>query len=92
LAEIEGWILYISYLLAFVEKWNLSRKLWENEFMIAIDFIYNSLSDLCDELREREHFFEGDAFVEPFAFYRVRITCLIALMSIYALWNLNKKL
>ena len=91
-AEIEAWILYLSYLLAFVERWNLPAEILKKEFGIVIDFIYNSLTELCDELRKREHFVEGDPFTEPFNFYRVRLTCLIALMSIYALWRQNKKI
>lgn len=89
-AEIEAWTLYISYVLALVERWNLPTKLWRNEFDIAKRSIYNSLGNLCDELKERKHLVEGDPFVEQ-PFYRVRITWLVSLMSVYALWRRYEK-
>ncbi|MEW6095400.1 MAG: hypothetical protein AB1567_02580 [bacterium] len=89
-AEIEAWILYISYMLALVERWKLPFKFWKNEFEIATKSIYNSLGNLCDELKEQTHFVEGDPLVDQ-PFYRVRLTWLIALMSIYALWRHNEK-
>jgi hypothetical protein len=89
-AEIEAWVMYISYLLAFAERWNLQSKTYEKEFNIAQDSIYNSLSNLCDEIKDREHFVEGDPFTDPY-FYRIRLTWLVALMSIYALWRMWKR-
>lgn len=85
-AEIEGWTLYIAYVLAIAEKWGLSVKTYKNELKIATDSIYNSLANLCDEIKEREELIEGDFLADPYI-YRVRITWLLGLMGIYALWR-----
>ena len=88
-AEIEGWVLYISYVLALAERWELSTKVYEGEFAIATQSIYNSLANLCDEIKEREHLVEGDLLADSYI-YNVRVTWLLGLMSIYALWRGNK--
>ena len=85
-AEIEGWTLYIAYVLAIAEKWGLSVKTYKNELKIAKDSIYNSLANLCDEIKEREELIEGDFLADPYI-YRIRITWLLGLMGIYALWR-----
>ena len=86
-AEIEAWMLYIAYVLAVAEKWDLPSKANINEFEIATQTIYNSLANLCDEIREREHLIEGDPLADSYV-YRVRLTWLLGLMSTYALWRL----
>ena len=85
-AEIEAWSIYIAYILALAEKWNLPIKIYKDGFEIAEQSIYNSLSNLCDEIKERDHLIEGDLFSDSYV-YRVRITWLIGLMSVYALWR-----
>ena len=86
LAEIEAWVLYISYVFALVEGRELSDRAYKNEFEIATQSIYNSLANLCDEIREREHLVEGDPLTDSYI-YSIRMTCLMGLMSIYALWR-----
>jgi hypothetical protein len=88
-AEIEAWTMYVSYLLGLVERWNLPFELWRNEFEIATKSIYNSLSNLCEELRKRKHLVEGHPYADAFV-YSVRLTWLIGFMSIYALWRRNE--
>ena len=88
-AEIEGWVLYISYVLALAERWGLSNKVYESEFEIATQSIYNSLANLCDEIKERKEFIEGDPLTDSYI-YDVRMTWLLGLMSIYALWRASK--
>ena len=86
-AEIEAWTLYIAYVLAVAERWGLPAKTYKNELKIAKDSIYNSLATLCDEIKERgDHLIEGDPFTDSYV-YRVRMTWLLGLMSIYALWR-----
>ena len=85
-AEIEAWMLYISYVLALAERWELSTKVYEGEFAIATQSIYNSLANLCDEIKEREYLIEGDPLADSYI-YDVRVTWLLGLMSIYALWR-----
>lgn len=89
-AEIEAWMLYIAYVLAVAERWRLPGKAYKNELKIAKDSIYNSLANLCDEIRERDDLVEGDAFADSYV-YRVRVTWLLGLMGIYALWRLRKE-
>ena len=86
LAEIEAWVLYIAYVFALVEKQDLSKEAYKNEFEIATQSIYNSLENLCNEIREKKYLVEGDALTDRYV-YRVRITWLLALMSVYALWR-----
>lgn len=85
-AEIEAWTLYIAYVLALAERWKLSFKKYEDSFEIAKESIYNSLANLCDEIKRRKHLIEGNPLTDPYI-YSVRVTWLLALMSIYALWR-----
>ena len=85
-AEIEAWILYIAYVFAFVEKRDLTNKTYKNAIEIAEQAIYDTLSNLCVEIKEREHLNEGDPLVDSYV-YRVRVTLLLGLMSIYSLWR-----
>ena len=88
-AEIEAWVLYISYVLALAERWELSDTIYKDEFEIATQSIYNSLANLCDEMKEREYLIEGNSLADSYI-YRVRVTWLLGLMSIYALWRGSK--
>ena len=85
-AEIEAWTLYIAYVFALVERWELPIKTYRNEFEIATQSIYDSLANLCDEVKERDDLVERDLFADSYV-YRVRMTWLLGLMSIYALWR-----
>jgi hypothetical protein len=86
-AEIEAWVLYVSHMLAVAERMNLSATVWQQELEIAEHCLFNSLGELCEELRERKHYVEGDPFSD-LGFYQVRTTYLLALMSAYGLWKL----
>ena len=90
-AEIEAWVLYISYVLALAERWRLSDRAYKDEFEIATQSIYNSLANLCDEIEEQEYLVEGNLLADSYV-YRVRVTWLLGLMSIYALWRGDKNL
>ena len=85
-AETETWILYIAYVLALAEKWNLTPEIYDNEFEIATQSIYYSLSNLCNEIKEREYLVEGDPLTDSYI-HSIRVTWLLGLMSIYALWR-----
>ena len=87
-AEIEAWMMYLSYVFALAEKWKLPDKAYKSEFYIATQSIYNSLANLCDEIREQGHLVEGDPLADSYV-YSVRVTWLLGLMSIYALWRRN---
>ena len=88
-AEIEAWTLYIAYVLAIAERWGLSVEAYKNEFEVATQSIYNSLENLCDEIKEREYLMEGNPLADRHV-YKVRVTWLVGLMSIYALWKSRK--
>ena len=85
-AEIEAWMLYIAYVFALVEKWGLSGNAYKGELEIATQSLYNFLVNLCNEIKEREELIEGDILADSYV-YRVRITWLLGLMGIYALWR-----
>lgn len=85
-AEFEAWALYFSYVLGLAERWKLPEKYWKFELDIASKSMYNALGRLCEELMNRSHYVEGDALSDQ-PFYRVRMTYLLGLMSIYALWR-----
>ncbi len=85
-AEFEAWTLYLSYTLALAERWNLPEDSWTFELDIAQKSIYNALSNLCDELIARKHYVEGDPLSDK-RIYRIRMTYLLGLMSIYAIWR-----
>ena len=90
IAEIEAWMLYIAYVFAIAEKWNLPENVYKNEVEIAIQSIYYTLGDLCSEIKERTFLIEGDPLTDSYV-YKVRMTLLLGLMSIYALWRRIKE-
>jgi len=89
-AEIEAWMLYIAYVFALVEKWELASNVYKSEIEIATQSLYDSLLNLCSEIKERDNFIEGDPFADSYV-YRVRMTWLLGLMSVYALWRCTDK-
>ena len=85
-AEIEAWVMYISYVLALAERWELAPKIYRAGVEIARQSLYSSLANLCTEIRDREELIEGDILADSYV-YRIRLTWLLGLMSIYALWR-----
>ena len=78
--------MYISYVLALAERWELSDTVYKDEFKIATQSICNTLANLCDEIKEREYLIEGNPLTDSYV-YEARVTWLLGLMSIYALWK-----
>lgn len=85
-AEIEAWVMYISYVMALAERWELPTKVYGAGVEIARQSLYSSLGNLCTEIRDREDLIEGDILADSYV-YRIRLTWLLGLMSIYALWR-----
>lgn len=85
-AEIEAWVMYVSYVLALAERWELPLKVYRAGVEIAKQSLYSSLENLCTEIRNRENLIEGNILADSYV-YRLRITWLLGLMSIYALWR-----
>lgn len=84
-AEFEAWTLFMSYQLALVERWQIPVDKLKHCLAIAEEAIFSSLERLCDELREREQFVEGDTLLD-WRVYRARMTHLLGLMGVYGLW------
>src|ERR671920_2622325 len=53
-AEVEAWTLYVAYALALAERWKLQPKYYEAEVEIALRAIKNALTDLAEEVMERQ--------------------------------------
>ena len=85
-AGIEAWMLYIAYVFALAERRMLSANTYKGELEIATETLYNYLANLCNEIREREDLVEGPSLEDSYV-YDVRLTWLLALLSIYALWR-----
>ena len=85
-AEIEAWMLYIAYVLALAERWKLPSRVYQSEVGIAVRSLYTSLANLCDEIKAQDDLIVGNPLVDSYV-YRVRLTWLLGLMSIYALWR-----
>ncbi len=85
-AEFEAWTICAACILAAAERWNLPPKVWKGEFDIALMSMLNALGRLCEELRERKHLVEGDPLTDHLV-QRPRITYLVSLMSLLALWR-----
>lgn len=83
-ALIEGWTIYLSCLIAYVEKNRLNKKHWLNSAKIAEDEIEFILSELCKELKSIKHFVAGNPLVDA-PFYRGRLTWLLGYVSSYFL-------
>jgi hypothetical protein len=88
-AEFEAWTIYFGYALGLAGRWDLPEKDIQFALDIATDGMYSALERLCDELMQREHLVEGDALMDRFV-YRVRVTRLLGLMGIYALWRKSR--
>lgn len=85
-AEIEAWVFYIAYVLALSERWALPSNVYESALEIASRSLYNSLANLCDEIKEGKNLIVGNPLADSYV-YGIRMTWLVGLMSIYALWR-----
>lgn len=89
-AQIDAWVMFLAHLLAVAERFNIPAKDWAADFQIAEQAIWNLLQSLVDELRHREHLVEGDPMNDA-AFRCVRITRLVGLVSLYAMWKRKRE-
>lgn len=85
-AQVEAWTLYCCHVLAMAERWSLPKSVWMPALLVAKATIRSLLRELLVELRERKHLIEGDP-INDNLFRRVRITRLVGLVSLFALWN-----
>ncbi len=80
--------MYLAHVLAVAERHRLALKDWKPSVDVAVAAIENALVNVVEELRTRKHLVEGDPTTDT-EVRRVRITCLVALVAIYALWLRN---
>lgn len=81
-SEIEAWTIYISYLIAVAEKFELAEKYWKDELEVAESIVYESLDGLAEEIITRDHFLEGNVIIDK-RILGFRMTLLVGLMCTY---------
>lgn len=87
-AEIEAWTICLASLLACCDRWRIKRSELGSEISLAEQFVFDSLSRLALEVRERETLLEGDPiFDAPFELLRVRTTFIAAMLSVFGIWR-----
>lgn len=87
-AMIEGWTVFVSLLIALVERFQVPENLWKDTFDICLYAIRAHLEGLIAELKERPHFVEGNALVDA-PFYRGRMTWLLSLVAVNELMRIS---
>ena len=85
-AIIEGWMVFLSCLIAYSEKFSLNEKYWKDSAYIAEEAIKIAVSDLVEEMKDRKNFIAGNALVDA-PFYRGRLTWLMSFVSLFVLWQ-----
>jgi hypothetical protein len=85
-ALFEGWTLYIASLVALVDKYDLEAVIWHGSLELALESISLSFEALIEELKNRQHFSEGNVLVDA-PLYRGRMTWLLGLLCAYELWK-----
>lgn len=88
-AQIEAWTLYGGYVLGLAERYGLAKHIWLPHFAIAERELYILLVRLSAELQERSYFVEGSPMTDGLV-YGHRMTVLIGLLSVLALWPSQK--
>jgi hypothetical protein len=83
----EGWMIYLSSLLGYSAKHELSPKVYKNEYKIGEQLAINALEDLWDELKERRNLLGNNPMEDTF-FYPAQRLLNIGLMSNLGLYHL----
>jgi hypothetical protein len=90
-AIISAWVLYSAYVIGACDRFNYS---FRNNAKKAIDItvmsIFITLSNLCEEIRNRDEMIEGMAFVDNFVL-KWRFTLVVGLMALYFIWCENEE-
>jgi hypothetical protein len=84
-AEIEAWTLYVASAFALAAKWTLPAKVWRPQIEIALKHIYNTLTLLHDEVRERTSFIEGGGLLDR-PFVQIRLTIIAGMLGVLESW------
>jgi hypothetical protein len=82
IALIEGWTIFLAFLISVVEENNLRKKYWTKTVEIIEESVIQSLENLYQEVIDRKYLTTGNVLVDG-PFYRGRITWIISLLSTY---------
>lgn len=85
-AIIEGWVVFASTLIAFVEKNSFEKDYWFDTLSVALLAIEQAFENLVVELKERKNFLQGNP-LSDLPFYQGRTTWLVGLVAAYAIWT-----
>jgi hypothetical protein len=89
-ASIVAWTMFAIYAIGACEKFQLSyERNAKKAVELAKEAIFDSLCDLCNELKERRHFIEGNVLIDNF-FYSARQLHLSSLMALLWFWGNGK--
>lgn len=89
MAEFEAWTMLFAYVLGYAEKNKLPSKVWHSFAGLVSESMFNALGRLCDETSKRKLLIEGDALTDRHV-QRVRVTTLVGLFALYAMWRRNR--
>lgn len=83
-AEIEGWVIYLTCAFASIEKNKLKKTDWKNIVEIAFSIIENTLEELYEEVKSRENVLEGHpkSIMYDTVIIRQRVTYIIGFLSV----------
>jgi hypothetical protein len=81
---IEGWMIFISTIVAYSSKNKIKEKFWKSSLNIAEEAIINSLANLWEEVKTLEYFVTDNSLVDA-PFYRARVTWIISFVAAYQL-------
>src|SRR5690606_10296052 len=84
-AVIEAWMMFVSYLLWYCEKYSIDRRHWKNEFEIANQIIWTSMENLWNEISDEENFLVGNHFQDVFV-RNARLTWYVGLLSAWGIY------
>ncbi|MBS1551970.1 MAG: hypothetical protein JST15_07880 [Bacteroidetes bacterium] len=86
-AEFEAWVIYLAYVLALAEKNKIEIDKIRIEIDISLSAIFNFLKRLCNEIIENENLDDKEnPAITDIPLYKIKVTLLNGLMSIYGLW------
>jgi hypothetical protein len=85
-AQIEAWVMYLVHVLAVCERRKIKRSLLKGPFNVGLSALRNAIANLVDDLMKRTHIEEGDFSLDK-PFQGVRLTYLLAILSIHVLWS-----
>lgn len=85
IAIIEGWMIFLSYAIAFVEKYDFEERYWKDTVGIVEESIEIALGNLWEEVSSLEFLVAGNPIADP-PFYAGRTTWIISYVSVFVLW------